>query len=104
MPDARVLTCARCGVEIEPAAHGRPPRYCSEACKRLTEFEIRRLDRHLAGYRFQLREELADRTPADRAFVDSLNRTRAQRIRDLRRWIAEDEARLRELVGSSSGG
>jgi hypothetical protein len=95
------LTCARCGVEIARTdGRGRPARYCGEGCKRLTEFELRRLDRRLAGYHFELREELADRTPAAQAWTDNLNRTRAQRIRDLRRWIAEDEARLRELVGA----
>src|SRR5262245_37500217 len=96
-------TCLKCGAILDrPSGPGRPARYCSDACKRLVEFELRRLDRRLASYYDQLREERADRTPASEAFVDNLGRTRAQRIGDLRKWIAADERRLRDLVGGGA--
>lgn len=44
------MTCAKCGGTIQPhAGRGRPATYCSTACKRLIEFERRRLARELAG-------------------------------------------------------
>ena len=94
------MPCAKCRTPLAPyAGSGRPSAYCGEACRRLAEYEIKRIDRRLARDQLQLREELADRNPADH-WIDNLGRTRAQRIRDLRKWIAEDEQRLRELVGS----
>jgi sugar-specific transcriptional regulator TrmB len=81
---------------------GRPPSYCSAPCRRLAEYEIRRLDRRLGRYEDQLREELADRNEASH-WVDNLGRTRTQRLNDLRKWIAADESRLRELAGGADG-
>jgi hypothetical protein len=104
MSEAKLTpTCLKCGAELERAAGpGRPPSYCGATCKRLVEYEIRRLDRRLADYEFQLREEQADRNdPA--AWIDNLGRTRTQRINDLRKWVAADEARLRELIGGGRG-
>lgn len=91
--------CLKCGATLAPAeGPGRPSTYCGEACRRLAEFELRRLDRRLAKYEAELREELADRNEPD-AWIDNLGRDRPQRIRDLRKWIKADEARLRQLVG-----
>ena len=39
--------CARCGAPLERPATGRPPTYCGEACRRLTEREIARVDHQL---------------------------------------------------------
>jgi hypothetical protein len=97
----KLAGCLKCGTPISAApGPGRPPTYCGETCRRLTEFELRRLDRRLSRYADELREEQADRNPAD-AWIDNLGRTRTQRLNDLHRWIAEDEARLRELVGGA---
>ena len=75
------MTCIKCGSLFEPSfGPGRPARYCSYVCKRLVEFELRRIDRRLAAYHEQLREEQADRAAASDAWIDNLNRTRAQRI------------------------
>jgi hypothetical protein len=87
---------------IPAAGPGRPPTYCGESCRRLVEYEIRRLDRRLGAYELELREELADRTPAEDAWIDKLGRTRTQRINDLKKWMAADSARLHELVGGTS--
>lgn len=99
------LTCIRCAADLpEPAATGRPARYCGDTCKRLAEYEVRRLDRRIAGYEFQLREELADRTPAAEAWIDNLGRTRAQRINDLRKWIKTDTERMQQLLAGQRQG
>jgi len=99
---AKPLTCLRCGTALgDGPPTGRPPRYCGDLCKRLTEYEVRRLDRRLSGYEIELREELADRTAAADAWIDKLGRSRAQRIGDLRRWIKADTERLRALLGGT---
>ncbi len=96
---AKPLACLRCTAALpEGASTGRPARYCSDTCKRLVEYEVRRLDRRIAGYELELREELADRAPAADAWVDTLSRTRAQRIGDLRKWIKTDTERLHQLL------
>jgi hypothetical protein len=53
----RCLTC-RAPLErpARPAA-GRPPRYCSTACRRAAEYELRRLQRFLE--RLELRAAIA---------------------------------------------
>lgn len=39
--------CVICGTPRPRATTGRPPSYCSVACRRVAEFELRRLDRQL---------------------------------------------------------
>jgi hypothetical protein len=39
--------CLVCGGPLAPPATGRPPTYCSPACRRDGEYERRRLDRQL---------------------------------------------------------
>jgi hypothetical protein len=42
------MKCRKCRIsEVEQSAKGRPKEYCSTACRRAAEFEIRRLDRRL---------------------------------------------------------
>lgn len=89
------LTCIKCGTAIERApGAGRPPRYCGDACKRLVEYEIRRLDRRLAGYELEQRGLKYDGT----AQWDDEEEERQKRMRALRKWIRQDEARLRFLL------
>lgn len=41
-------TCQKCGAPVKkPAKQGRPPKYCSNACRRSAEFEVRRITDHL---------------------------------------------------------
>lgn len=41
--------CLKCGKPIEkPAKQGRPPKYCGNACRRAAEFELRRINDHIA--------------------------------------------------------
>src|SRR5262245_54118396 len=94
------LRCVKCGSPLERASGaGRPPTYCGDACKRLVEYEVRRIDRRLSKYEDELREEQADRNGADHR-IDNLGRTRTQRINDLRKWIQADEERLAQLLGN----
>jgi predicted nucleic acid-binding Zn ribbon protein len=100
---AKPNCCVRCSAPLPEAADtGRPARYCGDSCKRLVEYEVRRLDRRIAAYELELREELADRAPAAEAWIDNLSRTRAQRINDLRRWIDTDTERLQMLLAGTT--
>lgn len=93
--------CLKCRAPLAPhTGPGRPASYCGKACRRLAEFEARRLDRRIAGYEEQLRTTLANRDPFG-LDVDHLGRTRRQRLGDLRRWIREDEERLRALLSGA---
>lgn len=95
------LSCAKCGGTFErPSGPGRPPTYCGEACRRLTEFEIRRLDRRLSRYELEQREQKARGVQFD----DDDEHDRQRRMRALRAWIRTDEARLCELLSAASGG
>lgn len=64
-------------------------------CKRLVEFELRRLDRRLEKYALEQREVKAN--PEDWPDEEE----RQKRLRALRRWIRQDEERMRELIGAS---
>lgn len=94
------LACVKCGGAIErKPGPGRPPSYCSELCKRLVEYEVRRLDRRLAGYALELRGLRYDGP----AHFDDDEAERLKRMRALRRWIDVDERRLRVLIGGGLG-
>jgi hypothetical protein len=91
-------TCVKCGVILPPKGVGRPPRYCSTACRRTAEYELRRLQRHLE--RLEDEERQLDRQ------IDP--QTRQPGLADPR-WAARErlivvgeirryEERLRELL------
>jgi hypothetical protein len=42
-------SCRKCGGRLVIPSTGRPPTYCSIACRRSAEFEIRRISRRLEG-------------------------------------------------------
>ena len=42
-------TCPIDGRPLARSATGRPPTFCSTACRRVAEHELRRIDRRLAG-------------------------------------------------------
>jgi hypothetical protein len=92
------LACAKCGAPLDPpSGPGRPAAYCSDLCKRLTEYEVRRLDRRLSKYELELREQKARGVQFD----DEEEHERQRRLRALRAWIRTDEARLRELLSAA---
>jgi hypothetical protein len=79
-------TCPKCGTSIEhaPGTHGRPPLYCSETCRRLAEFEIRRINRHMETLEASLSNLRIN------GFDMFIAATEAE--------IARQEARLRALI------
>lgn len=81
-------TCVKCGGQIaESATAGRPKRYCSTACRRAAEHEIRRVNALLA----KLEEKVSN---ARLGFGFSSPGS----VENLMSEIARQEARLRELL------
>lgn len=80
--------CVKCGGQIADAATtGRPKKYCSTACRRSAEHEIRRVNVLLG----KLEERLSrERLGFNCATPDSIAR--------LEHEIAHQEARLRRLL------
>lgn len=94
-----MASCARCGGPVEQSSGpGRPRSYCGAVCRRQSEYELRRVERHIASVETLLRrarfaEAMAPkyrRKPVDPAVAF---------------WQAERaalEGRLRELLGQSA--
>lgn len=90
------FVCVKCGKPLEePSGAGRAPRYCSVACRRAAEFELRRIQRHLERLE-QQRMELAHHNLLD--VRDYRGHTLEQQREDNVRAIAELEARLAALL------
>ena len=90
----KLTCCASCGADLEPrSGAGRPSAYCSETCRRMAEFAIRGLVRRLDKAEIELRELKAESGLYD-------DDERRQRVRALRRWIKQDSAKLRALLGA----
>ena len=90
------LACLKCGGPLpERPATGRPATYCSVACRRAAEFEIRRLNRRL-----EVLEVKASglRHGRDSGIRDWQGRTPQMALADVEEEIAEAEARLRALL------
>ncbi len=87
-------SCLKCGSPLTKSATGRPPRYCSVACRRAAEYERKRIQRHLERLEIQ-GEELGQ---SRWKLSDTLGRTHRQQVNDNRKAIAAKEARLRELL------
>ena len=69
--------------------------YCSDTCRRLAEFQIRALLRRLDKAEIELRELKVGSVYSD----DEESRLR---MSALRRWIKQDGAKLRALLGANS--
>ena len=84
--------CKMCSRELAAATGaGRPPRYCSVACRRAAEFEIRRLDKRIDGLEDQISLVRRSRMMVMGVDVD-LVEAEILRLRD----------RLLELLGDGS--
>ena len=91
--------CVKCGGALPPGkAVGRPPRYCSTACRRLAEYEVSRLQSRLSRLEDELLREKHNRS----GLKDFSGRDVAARMVDLRADIEHTEARLRELIVAGS--
>jgi hypothetical protein len=89
----KLMRCAACGTGLEQkSGAGRPAVYCSDACRRFSEFQIRALVRRIDKYQIELRELKAGswHYSADE---------RRERLTDVRGWVRKDTARLRVLLG-----
>lgn len=92
----KIAICASCGTPLEPhAGRGRPARYCGEPCRRYAEFQIRTIVRRLDKLEIELRE-----LKAGNGYYD--DDERGNRMRNVRRWIKQDSAKLRALLGGNN--
>jgi hypothetical protein len=90
----------KCGRPLKaPSGAGRPPSYCSVACRRSAELEVRRLQKHLERLE-QERIELGGYHSID--MRDHRGRTLEQGREDNGRAIVELEARLAALLEAES--
>ena len=48
--------CVKCGTRLAPSGRGRPPSYCSVACRRSAENELRRVTNHLIATETDVRK------------------------------------------------
>ena len=93
----QLSTCPSCGTPFGPRpGPGRPGVYCGESCRRLAEFELRLIARRLDKSICSLRALQAEgASPPFDLEADE----RRRKMRALRKWIAEDQERLRALLG-----
>lgn len=97
------LACVKCGALLTRPPTGRPPRYCSTACRRVAEYEVRRLQRHLEREERLEAQWRRDSDPDTRfagGSVEYATRMLAVTVAE----IARLEARLRELLDDGQGG
>src|SRR5262249_10487676 len=95
--------CLKCSAPIQDPPTGRPRDYCSTACRRLSEFEIRRLTRQLETLEAE-RIYLEQPSIARSALRDMAGRTHKQQLADVRHSIETVESRLRTLLEDGSDG
>ena len=94
------LKCKKCGNAMEPPETGRPPTFCSVACRRAAEYERTRINRHLE----RLESERLELNVTDRSGIrDVLGRSSKTQLADCQRNIDELEQRLRSLLENPDG-
>ena len=94
------MQCLKCGNEIEKPATGRPPRYCSRACRRTAEYEIRRITRRLEKLE-ERRDDESELVDAQCSLGDMAGRGPAERLAAVEKLILGAETRLKELLGAA---
>ncbi len=94
--------CLKCGESVTWSGKGRPPSYCSVACRRAAEYEIRRRVSVIAEL------EEAERDWRRNAEVEPYSKAQAKSFHKRAEWYADEvkrhEARLKELLGASEKG
>jgi sugar-specific transcriptional regulator TrmB len=95
---AEKLACVKCGRPLEKPATGRPPAYCSTACRRLAEYELRRINRRLE--KLEGRASRLRHSP-DVGAKDWAGRTHAEALAACEAEIADAEKRLRALLDAA---
>jgi hypothetical protein len=77
--------CLKCAAPLQRPEVGRPPTYCSPACRRSAEFELRRLQRRI---------ERLERFALDLRLMGDID----GQGRKIKREIGRAEQRLLELL------
>jgi len=95
-------TCVACAGPVTQPATGRPAKFCSTACRRAADLEVRRLDRRLSTAEDNLvrrRDRLAE-IEAGLGFHGGTNAARQARFEVERAelLVAELRARLRAVL------
>jgi hypothetical protein len=94
----KLTGCPSCGAAVEKRdGPGRPTVYCGEPCRRLAAFQIRTIVRRVDRAELALRELKAGEL-GDYRHLDTDERRKV--IALYRRWLAEDQAKLRALIGA----
>lgn len=101
---APALACAKCRAALKKPPTGRPPRWCSTACRRSAENEIRRLTSQISTHesrRDALTLELALHAAGQSYYSGTgfVPRTNVE-IEHHTEAIASCEARLRDLYAA----
>ena len=93
-----VTTCRICGGLIEGGSKktGRPGAYCSIACRRTSQYELRRIQARLI--RLEDEAEACRRNHSGLLYFDGS--TNAQHAADITREIEHAKERLRELLSA----
>lgn len=92
------MKCKRCGKALDKPKTGRPPKYCSDSCRKLTELRLRRLTKRLENledWLFQVRRMI--RTENE-IWLEPWNCRPAEAITLIKTEIQETEQALKELV------
>jgi len=88
--------CRKYGAPLpEAAATGRPATYCSVACRRMAELEVKRINRRLEALEERLSERLLQ---GDTGLKDLAGRNHREQMAALKAEIARQEERLRALL------
>ena len=92
---ADAMTCAICGAGTKPKGKtGRPAAYCSVGCRRVSEYELRRVQARLIRL-----EDEAEACRRDRTGLTACDgSTPEERAADIVREIERAQIRLRELL------
>jgi hypothetical protein len=93
--------CKKCGAPLQIPPTGRRPEYCGQGCRRLSEFEIRRLSRELDRLETQ-RINLAQPGIRSSRLRDIYGRSSEKQLTDTVHSIETVESRLRVLLGAES--
>jgi hypothetical protein len=94
-----MIQCVKCGQSFETkATTGRPPSYCSTACRRSAEYELGRINRRLAS----LEDRLESEKLSLRKGGDAEERRRGERIAALEAMITETEIRFKQLLAAKN--
>ena len=94
--------CIKCNSPItSDAKTGRPASYCSIACRRSAELEIRRLDRQIDELEKDRISEQRNKS-SERDFKNAFGQGHAERLAALELALVEAEARLKILLSAKS--